>query len=86
LKRLAALFEVLGVYLAAGVVADKLAKLMVRWRLGAVDDPFALITPKCDECGSAAGDSAVDGALGAAVWILFFVDCSTELVVSAAGA
>ena len=45
LKRIAALFEVLGVYLAAGVVADKVAELLVRWRLSTVADPFALITP-----------------------------------------
>jgi membrane protease YdiL (CAAX protease family) len=45
LKRIASLFEVLGVYLTAGILEDKLIALIAHWRLATVANPFALLTP-----------------------------------------
>lgn len=42
--RLAALFEVLGVFLAAGVLEDKLIEILARWHPGFVADPFTLLS------------------------------------------
>jgi len=36
---------VLGVYLAAGVLEDKLIELLSHWQLATVASPFALLTP-----------------------------------------
>jgi membrane protease YdiL (CAAX protease family) len=44
LKRAAALLEVLGVYLAAGALEDKIIELLSRWRVFSVANPFALLT------------------------------------------
>jgi membrane protease YdiL (CAAX protease family) len=44
LRRTAALLEVLGVYLAAGVLEDKIIELLAYWRVASVADPFALLT------------------------------------------
>jgi membrane protease YdiL (CAAX protease family) len=45
LKRIAALFEVLGIYLAAGLLEDKLIALISHWHLAKIANPFALLTP-----------------------------------------
>jgi membrane protease YdiL (CAAX protease family) len=45
LRRVTALLEVLGVYLAAGELEDKLIELLSHWRLATVANPFALLTP-----------------------------------------
>jgi hypothetical protein len=45
LQRTTALLEVLGVYLAAGVLEDKLIELLSHWQLATVASPFALLTP-----------------------------------------
>lgn len=44
MKRIAALLEVLGVYLAAGAVEDKVIVLLTRWRLATVANPFTQLT------------------------------------------
>jgi membrane protease YdiL (CAAX protease family) len=44
LKRTAALLEVLGIYLAAGAVADKVSELLAHWPVASVANPFALLT------------------------------------------
>jgi len=43
-ERLAALLEVLGVYLAAGVLENGLIRLFTHWRPRALADPFELLT------------------------------------------
>jgi membrane protease YdiL (CAAX protease family) len=44
LRRIAALLEVLGVYLAAGAFEDKLIRLLARLQIVSVSNPFALLT------------------------------------------
>ena len=44
MRRLTALLEVLGVYLAAGALEDNIVKLLVRWRVAAPASPFDLLT------------------------------------------
>lgn len=44
LERIAALLEVLGAYLAAGALEDKVITLMVRWRIAAPAHPSDLFT------------------------------------------
>ena len=44
MKRTAALLEVLGVYLAAGVLEDKIIELLARWHIASVVNPFTQLT------------------------------------------
>jgi membrane protease YdiL (CAAX protease family) len=44
LRRLTALLEVLGVYLAAGALEDLFIGLLAHWKIVSIKDPFALLT------------------------------------------
>ncbi|WP_047491357.1 CPBP family intramembrane glutamic endopeptidase [Terriglobus sp. TAA 43] len=44
MKRTAALLEVLGVYLAAGALEDRLIDLLTRFHIVSISNPFALLT------------------------------------------
>jgi membrane protease YdiL (CAAX protease family) len=44
-RKISALFEVLGVCLAAGVLEDRLAELLGHLHLASVESPFSLLTP-----------------------------------------
>ena len=43
-RRVAALLEVLGIYLAGAYLNDRIAKLLVHWRLISDANPFDLLT------------------------------------------
>jgi membrane protease YdiL (CAAX protease family) len=43
-RRIAALFEVLGIYLAGSFLSDQIADLLLHWRLFSPTNPFSLLT------------------------------------------